>query len=968
MISMQIGVARILLGWASAVGMALSLVGVGAAWAQAPVPYPRIETGQHTARIVRIGVDRSERWLVTASDDKTARVWNLKTGKLERILRPPIGPGEEGRLYAVAITPDGTRVAVGGFTGARGSDAYPIYLFDRASGRLINRSAPFEDVANHLVFSADGARLAATFFAGAGLHILRATDLGELSHDDDCKADSYGADFDPAGRLVTTCYDGFVRLYDASGRRIAKRATEGGKEPFRARFSPDGQRIAVGFNDSTAVSVISGRDLSPLYAANTQSVTNGNLGRVAWSRDGSRLFAAGRFKRSDSMHPVVAWPDQGRGPPTLLDAASNTVMDLVPLSDGRLVFGAADPTWGVIAPNGQREQLVLPAVLDHRSNQPKFRLSADGRRVEFGFDLWDGRQWSRKRARFDLDRRSLEVDVSPEEGLHAPRTEGLPVSQWEDRGEPKFSGEPIALARYEFSRSLAIAQDASGFVLGTDWWLRSFDAKGQPRWQQPVPGAACAVNLSDDQRLVVAALGDGTIRWYDAATGAERLALFIHARDQRWVLFTPEGFYQASPGGDALIGYQLNQGPEHEGQFVDSAQLSGVFFRPDVITSRIAGDEAAVAQAVARIGDVRSVLAGGLPPRVELLSPANADSDGSYDLSVRITPDSGGVGVLRLFVNGAEIPAARDGDAPPGGGTVTQRLTLAPGPNEVRAVVTTRDRKVASQPAIAMVNVKAPNTRPALYVLAVGISHYNDESFNSGVRFAARDAEELVHSLQAGAGQVYRTINTTVLTSPEQTRLNSIETAIQALARARPEDVVVIFLAGHGKAYNGEYHFIPSDFLYDSDQAYASGKTLSHEKLEVLLKRLGAGKRLLILDTCGSGAAVDPSRANEDKDAISLLMRSSGRYILAAASPLGKALEAGEQGHGVYTYALMEGLAGAADQPPYGNGNGLIEVDELASYVAQRVPELTKRFGYQQVPMRSAAGQSFWIIRNPKAH
>jgi len=34
--------------------------------------------------------------------------------------------------------------------------------------------------------------------------------------------------------------------------------------------------------------------------------------------------------------------------------------------------------------------------------------------------------------------------------------------------------------------------------------------------------------------------------------------------------------------------------------------------------------------------------------------------------------------------------------------------------------------------------------------------------------------------------------------------------------------------------------------------------------------------------------------------------------------------------------------------------------------VAQRVPELTKRFGYQQVPMRSAAGQSFWIIRNPK--
>ena len=70
----------------------------------------------HTAGIRRIAVDSKERFLVTASDDKSARVWDLVTGKLLTILRPPIGDDDEGRLYAVAISPDGSTVAVGGFT------------------------------------------------------------------------------------------------------------------------------------------------------------------------------------------------------------------------------------------------------------------------------------------------------------------------------------------------------------------------------------------------------------------------------------------------------------------------------------------------------------------------------------------------------------------------------------------------------------------------------------------------------------------------------------------------------------------------------------------------------------------------------------------------------------------------------------------------------------------------------------
>ena len=67
---------------------------VSAALAQPrETPFLRIEAGMHTAPITRIDVDAQERFLVTASDDKTARVWSLATGELLTVLRPPLGTG-----------------------------------------------------------------------------------------------------------------------------------------------------------------------------------------------------------------------------------------------------------------------------------------------------------------------------------------------------------------------------------------------------------------------------------------------------------------------------------------------------------------------------------------------------------------------------------------------------------------------------------------------------------------------------------------------------------------------------------------------------------------------------------------------------------------------------------------------------------------------------------------------------------
>src|SRR5688572_19053391 len=81
-------------------------------------PILRIDPGMHTAMTKRLGVDAGCTLLATGSDDKTLRLWRLPEGKLIRTLRPPIGAGHEGKLFATALSPDGTWAAVGGWDAA----------------------------------------------------------------------------------------------------------------------------------------------------------------------------------------------------------------------------------------------------------------------------------------------------------------------------------------------------------------------------------------------------------------------------------------------------------------------------------------------------------------------------------------------------------------------------------------------------------------------------------------------------------------------------------------------------------------------------------------------------------------------------------------------------------------------------------------------------------------------------------
>lgn len=137
----------------------------------------------HTATINRIAVDAGERFLVTTSVDKTARLWSLPKGRLLQVLRPPIGEGNEGWLYAVAISPDARTMATGGRSGREAN--HSIYLFDRQSGRLTQRIGGLPKAINHLAYSKDGRFLAAGLARDNGIRIYRSDGYALAAEDRD---------------------------------------------------------------------------------------------------------------------------------------------------------------------------------------------------------------------------------------------------------------------------------------------------------------------------------------------------------------------------------------------------------------------------------------------------------------------------------------------------------------------------------------------------------------------------------------------------------------------------------------------------------------------------------------------------------------------------------------------------------------------------------------------------------------
>jgi WD40 repeat protein len=145
-----------------------------------------------------------------------------------------VGDNHDGKIYTCAISPDGKLTAAGGYTGSH-SAGMSVYIFDRTSGKIISRISGLPEVIHHLTFSRNGRYLAATLGGSKGIRVWE-TNTWSLRFQDPAYGDSsHWADFDPNGRLLTTSYDGLVRLYSGDFNLLTSIKPPGGEKTILRR-------------------------------------------------------------------------------------------------------------------------------------------------------------------------------------------------------------------------------------------------------------------------------------------------------------------------------------------------------------------------------------------------------------------------------------------------------------------------------------------------------------------------------------------------------------------------------------------------------------------------------------------------------------------------------------------------------------------------------------------------------------
>jgi WD40 repeat protein len=922
---------------------------IGTAWAQvnepSTEPILRIETGQHTAALKRTDTDAANRFAVTASEDKTVRVWSLPGGKLLRILRLPIGDpndADSGKAYAVAMSPDGETVAAGGWT-TRGH--HDIFLFDRASGKLKHRFGDLPSTVSHLVYSRDGSRLAASLGGSRGIRVFDAVNgYQPLPSDAQYKGDSYWAQFDRAGRLVTVSFDGFVRLYARGQYEIPTAQFDSkGRKPYSAAFSPDGSRIAVGYAGVADVDVFSGADLKPLFRPDTMGIS-GLLISVGWSQDGSYLFAGGTWKK-DSVRQVRRWRDGGRGPFIDIPLVDQTILEFLGLKNGSMLF-TYQRGFGLIGMNGKPTKLQALSSLDLSEIGDRLRITNDGSAVQLrAFDQM-------RTYRFALSRRVIEIDPPFDAAMISPieKSEGLIIANWDQSTTPSVNGKAIRLGQTERALSFAIVPGTQHFLLGADFSLRLIDREGKNVWPSvATPGEAWHVNVSGDGRLGIAAYNGGTIRWHRISDGKELLALFMHPDGQRWILWTPQGYYDASLGADELIGWHVNRGRNQAPDFYPVSQFRSRFYRPDVIQRvlQTLDVEKAVREADEAAGrtNTRAVpVSSMLTPVVEINDPKSPVAVERTDLqlgySVRLpSPDD----TLRMevIVDSAKV-AAEDRPLVNSGSVRAGILHVKIPRRDSRVSVIAYNRNGAGEPATVQVKWRGPGTEPKLnlYVLAIGVSNYKDA--NVRLKFAAKDAADFVALAKAQQGGLYEKVITYSprgsLQDGDATR-EAVLDGLDWISRSvtNSNDVAMIFLAGHGIATPDQhYRFLP----YDYDATRIPRTTITDSELEDYLTKIG-GKKIFFFDTCYSGNVLKgrAPTTQPDIDRFANQLKAAENGIVVFTSSTGNELSQENDSwmNGAFTLAVVEGMRGAAARPQV----PVIMISDLQGYVSRRVRDLT---------------------------
>ena len=174
--------------------------------------------------------------------------------------------------------------------------------------------------------------------------------------------------------------------------------------------------------------------------------------------------------------------------------------------------------------------------------------------------------------------------------------------------------------------------------------------------------------------------------------------------------------------------------------------------------------------------------------------------------------------------------------------------------------------------------------------------------------------------------------------------------------RAKPKDILIVYLAGHGLNYGGEesdFYYLTADAQNGNlqDPVVREEVAISSHEFTEYIKTVPALKQIMILDACHSGKFAEDLLAKREVKsageirALERMKDRTGMYILSGSAADAVSYEASSFGQGLLTYSLLLGIKGAALRE-----RQYLDVMNLFQYCVDEVPLLAQNIGGIQKP------------------
>ncbi|WP_028585068.1 caspase family protein, partial [Desulfogranum mediterraneum] len=844
-----------------------------------------VDSGGHKGIIRDLVVTSDNRHLISASDDKTIRVWDIKTRKEVAKILGQVGPGY-GELYAIALSPNDRWLAVGGYF----LPEDVIRIYDFASGKLHRLLKGHTNVVNDLVFSLDGSMLA----SGSADKTVKLWDV----EDDFCLKetleehtdDVYGVAFLPDNRLVSVGYDEQLVLWQ-DGRV---------KKSYKHRhdlkyLAVSKEWLAVSGNRSDKQILIFDHDLRLHKTISSPTKPTG----LSFSPDGGLLLAGTGTSPFESLLYDVTdgFREQSR-----FSKHDNLVMATAFLADNTAVTAGGNKNEIYFWKEGKRQghiggsgRAIWAAGLDrgglHWGNTWKGGVKKHGNPLEHRFDLNSFTVGESDIAARRIETRYKDWSLSHRKGGDYGYSDASLVISKNDQEEARV----IRKASNGY-RHRVYGFTADGLVIsgGSHGFLTAYNRKGEELAQFiGHTGTVWSLAVEGDRLLTGSA--DQTLKLWDLGElrqGKKKIYPLLNlfaGSDGEWVAWSRSGYYTASAHGDKYVGFHVNGGPEKEARFYPASRFQSSLYRPDIIQALIiSGSEEEAIRIASRSRRTEAVdTASILPPLIELIKPSQLrqEIDGDrLELQCLITPQSKHpITEIQLLVNGrpsAESRALKRRKSK-GGFLVSRELALPLESNVVTVIA--RTAYSTSNPLVLEVTKQQSQEqiyKPSLYLFGVGVSDYGDPAMD--LRFADDDVRAVEQLFQGQAGSLYGQVQTRVVTNQGATKDAILDGLDWLRAEVTQRDTAVIFIAGHGVNDEHNYYFLG----HDADPEKLRRTGVNWYEFKDIISGLPS-KVILLADTCHSGAIMGGGRRGDHSITAAikeLLAAGSGQVIMTAAT------------------------------------------------------------------------------------